>query len=158
MKTTDILRFGFLLTIYLWSGFSLSAEENINARSSGFFNFGWKFHWGDFKDAQKNELDDSGWRNIGLPHDFEGIMLFGAAYLNGIKAGGMDLQYVKVYAVDNKGRIVPTTGENEITFEVSGAASLIAVDNGGNYSDELFAGNKCKLHNGFALAIKLQEM
>lgn len=69
------------------------------------------------------------------------------------KAGGMDLQYAKVYAVDNKGRIVPTAEEVEITFDISGAASLIAVDNGDHYSDELFAGNKRRLYNGFALAI-----
>ena len=41
------------------------------------------------------------------------------------KADGMDLQYVKVYAVDNKGRVVPDT-KDEVTFKVSGAARLIA--------------------------------
>lgn len=68
------------------------------------------------------------------------------------KANGMDLQYVKVYAVDSKGRIVPTA-DSEVLFDVSGVATLIAVDNGDHESDELFAGNKRKLHNGFALAI-----
>lgn len=68
------------------------------------------------------------------------------------KADGMDLQYVKVYAVDSKGRKVPTTAD-EITFNVSGAARLIAVDNGDHWSDDLFAGNKKVMHNGFALAI-----
>jgi beta-galactosidase len=67
-------------------------------------------------------------------------------------ADGLDLQYVKVYAVDKKGRTVPATG-GEVTFEVSGAARLIAVDNGDHSSDELFAGNKRTLHNGFAMAI-----
>ena len=69
------------------------------------------------------------------------------------KANGMDLQYVKVYAVDSKGRVVPTEEGKEVTFEVSGAAKLIAVDNGDHYSDELFAGNRRMLHKGFALAI-----
>jgi len=68
------------------------------------------------------------------------------------RADGMDLQYVKVYAVDSKGRVVPTN-EGSVTFEVSGAAKLIAVDNGDHYSDELFAGNQRQLHNGFAMAI-----
>ena len=68
------------------------------------------------------------------------------------KANGMDLQYVKVYAIDSKGRIVPTT-TGEVSFELSGAASLLAVDNGDHISDELFAGNTRQLHNGFALAI-----
>ncbi|MDR2814848.1 MAG: DUF4982 domain-containing protein [Prevotellaceae bacterium] len=68
------------------------------------------------------------------------------------RADGLDLQYVKVYAVDKAGRTVPATS-GEVTFEVSGAARLIAVDNGDHSSDELFAGSKRMLHNGFALAI-----
>lgn len=72
------------------------------------------------------------------------------------KADGMDLQYVKVYAVDSKGRKVPTA-EGEVTFDVSGAAKIIAVDNGDNYTDALFSGNRVKLHNGFALVILRAE-
>jgi len=68
------------------------------------------------------------------------------------KADGLDLQYVRVYAVDAKGNKVPTVG-GELTFDVSGAASLIAVDNGNHWSDDLFAGNRKVLHNGFAMAI-----
>lgn len=68
------------------------------------------------------------------------------------KADGMDLQYVKVYAVDNKGRVVPDT-KDEVTFKVSGAARLIAVDNGDHFTDELFTGNTKKLHKGFIMVI-----
>lgn len=68
------------------------------------------------------------------------------------KADGMDLQYVKVYAIDSKGRKVPTAS-SDVAFEVSGAAQLIAVDNGNHSSDDLFDGNKKRLHNGFAMAI-----
>jgi beta-galactosidase len=68
------------------------------------------------------------------------------------KADGMDLQYARVYAVDGKGRRVATT-PGEVTFDVSGAARLIAVDNGNHCSDDLFAGNKKALYNGFAMAI-----
>ena len=68
------------------------------------------------------------------------------------KADGMDLQYVKVYAVDSKGRKVSTVG-GEVTFNVRGAAQLIAVDNGDHWSDDLFAGKTKVLHNGFAMAI-----
>lgn len=68
------------------------------------------------------------------------------------KADGMDLQYVKVYAVDSKGNKMPTETA-ELSFDISGAASLIAVDNGNHISDDLFAGNKKRLHNGFAMAI-----
>ena len=68
------------------------------------------------------------------------------------KADGMDLQYVKVYAVDSKGRKVPTAA-GEVTFDVNGAATIIAVDNGDHLSDDLFDGNKKKLYKGFAMAI-----
>ncbi len=72
------------------------------------------------------------------------------------KADGMDLQYVRVYAVDDKGRRVPTA-KGEVTFKVKGAARLIAVDNGNHWSDDLFAGDKKVLHNGFSLAILRSE-
>lgn len=68
------------------------------------------------------------------------------------KADGLDLQYVKVYAVDSKGRIVPTN-DGVVTFDISGAAKLIGVDNGDHYSNELFNTNTRQLHNGFALAV-----
>lgn len=68
------------------------------------------------------------------------------------KADGMDLQYVRVYAVDGEGRKVPTAA-GELTFEVGGAARLIAADNGDHSSDDLFGGNKKVLHKGFAMAI-----
>jgi beta-galactosidase len=72
------------------------------------------------------------------------------------KADGMDLQYVKVYAIDSKGRKV-RTATGEVTFNVSGAAHLIAVDNGNHSSNDLFAGNKKALHYGFAMAILRSE-
>jgi len=69
------------------------------------------------------------------------------------KADGKELQYVNVYAVDSKGRRVFTADKGDVSFEVSGAASLIAVDNGDHFSNELFNGNKRSLHNGFAMGI-----
>lgn len=68
------------------------------------------------------------------------------------KANGMDLQYVKVYAVDSKGRKV-FTASGELTFEVKGNAKLLAVDNGDHYTDDIFTGNKVIMHNGFAMVI-----
>lgn len=68
------------------------------------------------------------------------------------KADGMGLQYVKVYAVDAKGRIVPTYDGN-VTFKVEGPARIIAVDNGNHSSDDLFDGNEKQLYEGFAMAI-----
>jgi beta-galactosidase len=68
------------------------------------------------------------------------------------QANGMDLQHLKVYAIDSKGRKV-ATADAELNFNISGAANLIALDNGNHLSNDLFAGNKKRLHNGFALAI-----
>ena len=68
------------------------------------------------------------------------------------KGDGMDLQYVKVYATDAKGRVVPTA-EGEVTFSVDGPARIIAVDNGNHSSDDLFDGNRKQLYEGFAMAI-----
>ena len=51
-----------------------------------------------------------------------------------VKADGMGLQYVKVYAVDNKGRVVPNY-DGKITFNIDGPARIIAVDNGNHSSD-----------------------
>jgi beta-galactosidase len=35
------------------------------------FNFGWKFHYGDINDAQVPAFDDTAWRGLDLPHDFQ---------------------------------------------------------------------------------------
>ena len=68
------------------------------------------------------------------------------------KSGGMDLQYLRVYAIDSKGRVVPDA-EGEVEFDISGPAKLIAIDNGDHLSDELFDGVRKKLYKGFAMAI-----
>ena len=68
------------------------------------------------------------------------------------KADGMGLQYVKVYAVDAKGRVV-LTYNGKVTFNVAGPARIIAVDNGNHSSDDLFDGNQKDLYEGFAMAI-----
>ncbi len=69
------------------------------------------------------------------------------------KANGMDLQYVKVYAIDSKGRVVPDA-QGEVVFKVTGDARLLAVDNGDHTSNQIFAGeNRIKLNKGFAMAI-----
>ena len=68
------------------------------------------------------------------------------------KGAGMDLQYLRVYAIDSKGRVVPTA-EGTVSFEVKGAARLIAVDNGDHSSNDLFDGKQKDLYEGFAMAI-----
>lgn len=68
------------------------------------------------------------------------------------KADGMDLQYVRVYAVDKKGRQVPLS-DKSVSFKVEGAAKLQAVDNGDHLTNELFTGPSITIHNGFAMGI-----
>ena len=68
------------------------------------------------------------------------------------KGDGMDLQYVRVYAVDAKGRVVPTA-EGTVEFTIDGEAKVIAVDNGDHSSNDLFDGNRKSLYEGFAMAI-----
>ncbi|MBQ9640434.1 MAG: DUF4982 domain-containing protein [Bacteroidaceae bacterium] len=69
-------------------------------------------------------------------------------------ADGMDLQYFKIYAVDNKGRIV-TDATNEVTVSVTGEASLMAIDNGDHYTNDLFRpeDNTKQMQNGYMQAI-----
>lgn len=40
-------------------------------RSSELMNFGWKFHAGDITGGESVGLDDSGWRDVDLPHDYQ---------------------------------------------------------------------------------------
>jgi len=71
---------------------------------------------------------------------------------NAWKADGMDLQHVRVLAVDKKGRRV--WGCNKpLTFTVEGDAKIIGTDNGDITSDELHTSNKRSLFHGSALVI-----
>ena len=68
------------------------------------------------------------------------------------KADGMDLQHVKVIAVDSKGRKVLTCND-ELTFEATGDAKIVAVTNGDITSDELNVTNHRQLWQGSAMVI-----
>ena len=68
------------------------------------------------------------------------------------KADGMDLQHVKVTAVDSKGRKVLTC-DDEITFEATGDAKIVAVTNGDINSHELNVVNHRQLWQGSAMVI-----
>ena len=68
-------------------------------------------------------------------------------------ADGMDLQYLKVYAVDRKGRVVPDFSE-PLTVSVDGAASLLTLDDGDHYTELLSYGVDTKpMRRGFAQVI-----
>jgi beta-galactosidase len=68
------------------------------------------------------------------------------------KADGMDLQHVRLTAVDSKGRKV-LTYQDELTFDVEGDATIVAVTNGDINSDELNATNHRRLWQGQAMVI-----
>jgi len=71
---------------------------------------------------------------------------------NNWKADGMDLQHVRIYAVDKKGRRV-YNAQQELTFSVEGDARIVAASSGNHYGDELNVVNHRKLYNGSALVI-----
>ena len=75
-----------------------------------------------------------------------------AADNNEWKADGMDLQHVRVEAVDSKGRRVQGAN-NKLTFNVEGPAEIVGVINGDITSEDLTVGNTRRLFNGTATVI-----
>lgn len=69
-----------------------------------------------------------------------------------ISSGGEDLSFVTVKVVDKNGNLVPDA-DNLIQFNVSGAGSVTAVDNGSQTSMESFKDTKRKAFNGLCLAV-----
>lgn len=69
-------------------------------------------------------------------------------------ADGMDLQYFKVLAVDSKGRAVPNAID-QVTVNVNGEATLVAIDNGDHYTSDLFRpeDNTKQMQTGYMQAI-----
>jgi beta-galactosidase len=82
----------------------------------------------------------------------EAVKLVAIADNNEWKADGMDLQHVRIYAVDKKGRRV-YNAQQELTFTVSDGAEIIAVSSGDHKGDELNVTNKRRLYNGSAMVI-----
>ena len=58
-----------LLAATLWLVSSITAVAQT--RTTELFNFGWMFHAGDVAEAVNVNFDDSGWRSVDLPHDFQ---------------------------------------------------------------------------------------
>jgi beta-galactosidase len=82
----------------------------------------------------------------------EGVRLVAEADNAAWKADGMDLQHVRIMAVDKKGRCVPMANE-EVTFKVEGNARIVGVINGDINSNELTVGTKRSLYNGTCTVI-----
>ncbi len=68
------------------------------------------------------------------------------------KADGLDLQHVRIQAVDKKGRTVPSA-DAEVLFSVEGEARIVGVINGDINSNELTVGTKRSLYNGSCTVI-----
>lgn len=68
------------------------------------------------------------------------------------KADGMDLQHVRIAAVDSKG-LTDKKASGLLTFKVDGPADIVGVINGDMRSDELSVGNTRSLFNGAATVI-----
>ena len=68
------------------------------------------------------------------------------------QADGIDLQHIRITAVDKRGRRV-SNAVADVTVKVEGGASLAAMSNGNINTDELPATNHQKLFNGSCLAI-----
>lgn len=83
----------------------------------------------------------------------EAYQLIAEVDRNTLKKGGEDLGFVKVSVVDKNGILVPNT-HPEIHFNITGNASIAALDNGYQADLEPFSNKKYrKAYNGLALAI-----
>ncbi len=71
-------------------------------------------------------------------------------------ADGMDLMYLNITAVDSRGRVVPTFNE-EMTVDVTGSASFVAMDNGDHYTPTLFQGVTTKPMKGGRMQVILRS-
>ncbi len=65
---------GFLFAVLLFSGCTRHHTNNYSSEDKGrqeiLADSGWKFHRGDAGDAWATSYDDSGWRELDLPHDW----------------------------------------------------------------------------------------
>lgn len=68
------------------------------------------------------------------------------------QADGLDLQHVRIEAVDSRSRRVPDA-DTPLTFTVDGPAEIVGVVNGDLNSHEPMTGNRRSLHNGTATVI-----
>ena len=110
--TTDLAK----RNIILWSGIDYGTGGKLIAiaRTAG-------------KEVARNEIETTG-KAVSLKIEEE---------TKDWSADGMALKYLNIYAVDSKGRVV-TNATDEVSVSVSGAATLVALDNGDHYTNELF--------------------
>ena len=81
-------------------------EENTRFKS---FDYGWKFHYGELSEAADNNLDDSQWKILDLPHDWSVELPFSKE--TGLIATGQTVGGTGWY---RKKFTLPTDRENKI--------------------------------------------
>lgn len=126
--TTDVAK----RNIILWSGIDYGTGGKLTAiaRTAG-------------KEVARNEIETTG----------KAVALKVAEENPEWQADGMSLKYLKIYAVDAKGRIVPNATD-EITVSLNGEASFVALDNGDHYTDQTFLDIRTKkMQTGFMQCI-----
>jgi beta-galactosidase len=69
-----------------------------------------------------------------------------------LKADGLDLAHVVVKVVDAHGVLVPEAAQ-KIHFAVTGAGTNAGVDNGNQYSNELWQAGERSIYHGQALLV-----
>lgn len=60
----------FVLFVTLFCEFKFVAAKQVQVREVKRFTTQWAFHLGDISNGQAPGLDDSGWRQLNLPHDW----------------------------------------------------------------------------------------
>ncbi|WP_432710838.1 beta-galactosidase GalB [Pedobacter sp.] len=166
------LRFAHILPHWTWPGregeatpvhvFSSAdeAELFLNGKSLGRkkkASFEYRFRWDDVK-YTPGELKVVSYKD-GKPWATGTVKTVGAAVTlqliadrNIIRSDGTDLSFVTVKVMDKDGNLVPDALHN-ITFAISGAAELVATDNGDPADLVAFPSRERKAFSGRALAI-----
>jgi len=75
MRRTILTSLIIILTFSSWPSVVAAVEQNLQARLEPGrriipMDFGWKFKLDDVKGAEQVAFDDSGWRELDLPHDW----------------------------------------------------------------------------------------
>ncbi len=129
-------------------GIAVSAEMTFSTK----YRFVWQVSYQPgtlrtvaYKDGKQVAVDEI--RTAGAP-----AKLVLSADRAAIQADGEDLSFITVRVEDKDGNLCPAAG-NMIHFNVTGAGSIAAVDNGNAASEELFQADHHSAFNGMALLI-----
>jgi beta-galactosidase len=155
---------GNAVPVYVYTNYP-AAEIFINGKSYGRKSFEadslldrYRLRWNNTK-YEPGTLKVIAYDSLGLPADSQFVHTAGKAEKillqtnqSGIKANGEDVTFVTVSITDKNGNICPLAN-NLVKFEVSGAASIKAVDNGNPGNMRSFASRQVNAFNGRCMLI-----